>query len=189
MPYFYIFLCQGVSYMKKVLSISVLIVMLLSLSSCTRRKQKTTDEAEYENYLSKVEYSEDYMPSMAWCGNYSSATATYKHEYLIFFDVYTVGLFLSYNEYEYNSQKNAILSDYKFFSVGDESLDSDCDATIEDYNIQLVKDEYEYSTMKMGLLIGLDDTNYKICYLFYYDFDLDSLDDLDSYIEDFFYFP
>ena len=175
--------------MKKILSFFLLIVTVFSLSSCTAKKSKTTKEAEYEKYLSKVEYAESYMPGLEQCGNYSSMNATYKHEYLLFFDVYTVGLFLSFDKSEYEIHKNDILSRYKFFTPDDESLKSDCDATIKNYNIQLVNDEYEYSTIKMGLLIGMDDTDCKICYLFYYDFDLDVMDNLDTYIEDFFYFP
>ena len=173
--------------MKKLFSIFILSVILLSLSSCTARRIKTTKEDKYEKYLSKVEYATDFMPDTDACGNYSSLTATYQHEDLFFFDVYTVGLFLSYNESEYEAQKNQIFSNYEFFTSDDESLKSDCDATIKNYNIQLVKGEYEYSTIKMGLLIGTDDTNHKICYLFYYDFDLDILDDLDTYIKNYFY--
>ena len=175
--------------MKKILSFFLLIVTVFSLSSCAAKKLKTTKEAEYEEYLSKVEYAESYMPGLEQCGNYSSMNATYKHEYLLFFDVYTVGLFLSFDKSEYEIHKNDILSRYKFFTPDDESLKSDCDATIKNYNIQLVNDEYEYSTIKMGLLIGMDDTDCKICYLFYYDFELDVMANLDAYIEDFFYFP
>ena len=173
--------------MKKILSILVLIVLLFTLSSCTVKKTKTTKEEKYDNYLSKVEYAENYMPNADACGNYSSLTATYKHEFLLFFEVHTVGLFLSYNENEYASQKNHIITNYEFFTPDDVSLESDCDATVGNYNIRLVNYEYKYSTTQMGLLIGMDDTNHKICYLFYYDFDLDVMDNLDAYIKDYFY--
>ena len=173
--------------MKKAISFFLLLVIIFSLSSCTMAKSKTSNTARYEKYLSKVEYSESHMPDLEQCGNYSSMNATYTYECFLFFDVYTVGLFLSYSESEYEAQKNNILSNYEFFKPDDENLKSDCNATVKNYNIQLVKAEYEYSTIKMGLLIGTDDSNCKICYLFYYDFDLDVMDDLDTYIENYFY--
>ena len=63
-------------YMKKVLSVLVLIAVSISLSSCSVKKIKTTELNEYDEYLSKVEYAEDYMPSLEQCGNYSSFFAT-----------------------------------------------------------------------------------------------------------------
>ena len=54
---------------------------------------------------------------------------------------------------------------------------------------QDVKQEYPLSTYKMGLLIGMNDQTQKICYLYYYDFDLDILDDLDLYVRTYFSMP
>ena len=174
--------------MKKILSLFILFAMTISLSSCYCRKTKTVDTDEYNQYIVKVRYADDYMPSIEQCGNYSSFLATYKKTVVIF-EIYTVGLFLSYNEDEYNQQKEAILSSREFFNPEDNKLVSDCDAVIDGYNIQLVKQDYPLQTYKMGLLIGMDDYNKKICYLFYYDFDLDELDNLDSYVETYFNMP
>ena len=172
--------------MKKVLSVLVLIAVSISLSSCSVKKIKTTELNEYDEYLSKVEYAEDYMPSLEQCGNYSSFFATHKHQ-SFYLETETVVLFLSYNEDEYNKQKEAILLNYVFYDSEDKGLESDCDAVVDGYNIKLVNRNYPLETYKMGLLIGMDDANKKICYLFYYDFDLDDLDDLDAYVESYFY--
>ena len=175
--------------MKKFLSLFILLAMTISLSSCYYRGLKTVDTDEYNQYVVKVRYAEDYMPSIEQCGNYSSILATYKKKTVVFFEIYTVGLFLSYEEEEYYKQKKSILANCDFFNAEDEELASDHDAVIDGYNIQLVKQEYPLQTYKMGLLIGMDDSNKKICYLFYYDFDLDELDNLDSYVETYFNMP
>ena len=127
------------------------------------------------------------MPPVEQWGNYSSATMTYAHENFVIFDTYTVGLFLSYSEDEYSRQKENILASYVFFEQSDEELSSDCDAVWGGYTIRLVKREYPQETYRTGLLIGIDDSACKICYLFYFDFDLDVLDDLDAYLKEFFY--
>ena len=90
---------------------------------------------------------------------------------------------LTYDEAEYHKQIEAIQSNYVFFNTEEDELQSDPDALVDGYNIHLVKQEYPLETYKTGLLIGMDETNRKICYLFYYDFDLDELNNLDDYIE------
>ena len=171
--------------MKKFLIVCILFVMTMSLCCCSLGQTKTSDVNEYPKYLSKVEYAEDYMPSMEQCGNYSSMLITYKKSGILF-EIYTLGLFLSYNEDEYNQQKETILSSCEFFNPEDEELNSDCDALVDGYSIRLVKQEYPLDTYKMGVLIGLNDEKQKICYLYYYDFDLDILDDLDTYVKTYF---
>lgn len=171
--------------MKKALCILVIFAMTVSLSACIS-KTETENIDEYYEYLAKVRYAEDYMPGEDHCGHYSSIHATYKRTILMF-ETYTVGLFLSYDEAEYQKQIEVIQSNYVFFNTEEDELRSDHDATVDRYNIQLVKNEYPLETYKMGLLIGMDDTNQKICYLYYYDFDLDELDNLDEYIKSNFY--
>ena len=175
--------------MKKILSFCILFLMIMTLGSCTLKEEKTSSIDKYPEYLRQVAYAEDYMPSIEQCGNYSSMLATYKKSGDIFFITDTVGLFLSYNEDEYNEQKEEMLSSFEFFYPEDEELESDCDAVVDGYNIHLVKQEYPLSTYKMGLLIGMNDQMQKICYLYYYDFDLDILDDLDFYVRTYFSMP
>ena len=167
--------------MKKLTALLTVIGLLLSLCSCTVKRQRTSDAEQYRRYLSKVEYAASYMPDIAACGDPSSMTATYQHDYLLFFDKYSVGLFLAYTEDEYEAQKQAILSSYTFFDAEDE-VASDRDAAVGGFDLRLVDAEYPLSTVKTGLLIGTNDADCEICYLFYYDFDLDVLDDLDAYV-------
>ena len=161
----------------------------MMLGSCTLKEEKTSNIDKYPEYLGQVAYAEEYMPNIEQCGNYSSMLATYKKSGVIIFVTDTVGLFLSYNEDEYYEQKEEMLSSFEFFYPEDEELESDCDAVVDGYNIHLVKQEYPLSTYKMGLLIGMNDQTQKICYLYYYDFDLDILDDLDLYVRTYFSMP
>ena len=170
--------------MKKLLRIFVLLVMSFSLSGCSQQLKSSKIE-DYDKYLAKVEYAKDYMPSVENCGEYSSVLATYKCTVFLF-ETYTVGLFLSYDQEEYQKQREEIALEYVFFTPDDEALQSDCDAAVKGYNIRLVKQEYMLTTEKMGLLIGFDDAKQKICYLYYYDFDLDVLDNLDGYVRQYF---
>ncbi|MBE7085121.1 MAG: hypothetical protein E7368_03605 [Clostridiales bacterium] len=143
---------------------------------------------KYQEYLATAEYAEEYMPSVEECGNYSSAVATKKKSGFLFV-TYTVGLFLSYNEEEYCRQKEEILANRVFFQADDEDLESDCSASVDGYKLRLVRQEYHYATYKMGLLIGVNDAKQKICYLYYYDFDLDVLDNLYTFVKTYFTMP
>ena len=175
--------------MKKLLLILLATVFLFSFVSCAMVSKETSNSEKYEAYLSEVAYSKDYMPSIDQCGEYVTATATYKSRTILLFDTSTVGLFITYDDVEYQKQIERIASEYAFFSADDEALQSDCDAVVGEFSIRLVKTEYDLPTYKMGLLIGTDHANSRICYLYYYDFDLDVLDDLEEFIYDYFRIP
>ncbi len=175
--------------MKKFICILMTLSLLLCCTGCISYNNHTSDLEEYSDYLGKVHLSEQHMPTLEEVGEYSDIEITYNFDFVLMFETNTVGLFLSYDEAEYAVQKNRISSNYEFFSPDDEDLESDCDASVNGYDINLVRADYEYDTYKTGLLIGTDDENCRICYLFYLDTDLDVLDDLDSYIEEHFYIP
>ena len=172
--------------MKRFLGIITLVAMIFSLISCGSKTSISSNAEDYKVYLDKVEYAKDYMPSIASCGNFLSVVSTYKKT-VIFFDVYTLGLFLSYDEEEYNKQKEHIIQNYTFSDESESKSDSL--AKVNGYIIKLVEEDYPLETYKMGFLIGTDDNNHRIGYMYYYDFDLDVLDDLDSYVESYFEIP
>ncbi len=175
--------------MRKAINILIVLSFLLFSVSCVTQKNITGDINDYSNYLEKVYLSEQYMPKTNELGKYSDVTITYRSEFEVMFETNTAGLYLSYDEANYEKQKNCIISNYKFFSPDDDDLKSDCDAAVCGYDIHLVRADYKYETYKTGLLIGTNDENRRICYLFYTDTELDILDDLDSFIEDYFYIP
>lgn len=175
--------------MKKLLLILLTTLFLFLFAACAMVSKASTNVEKYEAYLSEVAYSKDYMPSIGQCGEYVTATATYKRRTVLLFDTRTVGLFVTYDDAEYQKQIEKISSEYAFFSADDEALQSDCHAVVGEFSIRLVKTEYDLPTYKMGLLIGMDNANNGICYLYYYDFDLDVLDDLEEYIFDSFRIP
>ena len=172
--------------MKKILCVLIACVIALSLCSCSSHRIETDDPDAYIKYVDDTVGAEDCMPALGECGDYSSFSTTRKRISFIFLTE-TVGLFLSYDEEEYHRQKEKILSEYEFFQKGDEDLASDPDASVGGYDIRLVKREYPYDTRKNGLLIGVNDTERKLCYLFYSDYDMDRIEDLDDYIDECFY--
>lgn len=171
--------------MKKAFCLILAICCLLTLAGCTSKKQ-TDDISKYSDYLAQVYHSELYMPASSTLGTYSDIHLTSQRTIIAIFQTDTVGLFLSYDEDNYKSQKECILENYTFYLADDPGLESDPDACIDGYDIKLVKATYDLPTHKMGLLIGINDSECKICYLYYYDFDLDILDDLDHYIASYF---
>ena len=175
--------------MKKIVGVIILLATALSLSACSVKQAKSSDPKAYGEYLCRVPYAEDYMPTEEQLGDYSSLQMTYRHRWLLIFDNDAMGLFVSYQEEAYDAQKEEILSGYPFASGEDGESASDAEATVGGYHIRLVQQDYPLETYKMGLLIGLDDENQKICYLFYYDPDLDVLHDLESYVKENFYLP
>lgn len=174
--------------MRKFTLFVLIFSVLLMITGCTP-KQQTNDISQYNNYLQEVTYADSYMPTESEFGAYSSIQITNQRTIIIPFETDVIGVFLSYNESDYQTQKAYISSHYSFYQPGEEGLVTDPDADINGYHIRLVKEDYDLPTCKMGLLIGTDDAAQKICYLFYYDPDLDTLSDLDDFVADYTYFP
>ncbi len=170
------------------LIVSFILVICFTFTGCYS-KNVTSNIDNYSNYLNKVYSSADYMPTVENMGNYSDIKITHKNNFgYIMFDFHTVGAFLSYDDEEYKKQLNYISENYTFY---DESPDINCPdyyAEVDNYDIRMVKDAYSLDEVyKNCLLIGTNDDENKICYMFYYDFELDIMPDLDSYIEESFY--
>jgi RNAse (barnase) inhibitor barstar len=77
--------------------------------------------------------------------------------------------------------------EHLFYEKHPDEQKTDFEAEVNGYSIKMVKEEYELEVYKSAYLIGVNEKDQKICYLFYYDFDMDVLEDLDSYIDEHFY--
>lgn len=174
--------------MKRAFCFTIALCLLLTLTGCTSKKQ-TDDINQYGKFLAKAPSADLHMPKVNELGTYSDIQLTHMRNIIAVFQTDTVGLFLSYDADNYKRQKEYILENYVFYLPDDAGLESDCDASVDGYDVKLVETSYDLPTYKMGLLIGMNDSNYQICYLYYYDFDLDILDDLDGYITSFFDIP
>ena len=103
--------------MKKLLLILLATLFLFSFVACARVCKESSNVEKYEAYMSEVTYSKDYMPSIDQCGEYVNATATYKRRTILLFDTSTVGLFVTYDDAEYQKQIERISSEYAFFPL------------------------------------------------------------------------
>ncbi|MBQ8605928.1 MAG: hypothetical protein IJ408_04255 [Clostridia bacterium] len=191
--------------MKKSGLILLLIVCLL-FSGCNYPK-KTNDYNEYMNYVYDVHRALEYMPTLNELGDYTKITATRNttNNFVIFADTVTIALFLEYDEDAYNKQLEYINENYSFFEESPDLNYLDIDAKVNGYDIKTVIDEtalqyidpYSYSygkddtwyhdVVQTALMIGFNDVDNKICYLYRSNTSLDVLDDLESHIKECFY--
>ena len=190
--------------MKKVVLVIILSVCLL-FSGCKYSKG-TSDYNTYRKYMNKAsslvnidhaEYSKELMPSLDTMGNFNKMYATFKHTGIIW-QTNTVGLFLEYDKADYDNQVKYIDENYVFFENNHNMQHVDIYAETDGYIIKMVdREDYIYDLYgnilsphepeNFGVLIGTNDSENKICYLYFCDPDLGILDDLDSYIQNNFY--
>ena len=176
-------------FMKKISLLLALCIMLtFSLTACSE-KYVSTEAGDYAEYLGKVVGADEYMPKLVDMGQYTSFEATYKHSVTaLMFELDTVGLFLTYEDKdEFQLAVDNLTYDHLFYEEYPDEEKTDYLAEAGGYSIRMVKEEYELEVYKSSLLIGIDEEKQKICYLFYYDFGMDILEDLDSYVSEHFY--
>lgn len=184
-----------------ILVVLLLIFSLFFTTSCIvgADKHVSNNPEDYTVYLSEIDNiaslsgldgATNYMPELSELGHYDSITACKKTtNQVLWNDVLTVTLILDYSEQEYNSQIELFEAKYTFLSEPNDVI-RDCEAEVNGYHIRAVehKDtpngDYDYSTF--CLLIGTNPEDNKIVYMFYYDFDNDTIKNLDKYINRFF---
>ena len=169
------------------LLISLILTICITFSGCYL-KNVTSDINNYDNYLDKVYSSSDYMPTIENMGNYSEIKITNKNNFgYIMFDFQTVGVFLTYDDTEYEKQLKYISENYSFY---EESPNENCiefTAKIDGYDIRMEKDVSLDMVYKNCLFIGTNDDENKICYMYFYDSERDKIPNLVSFIEESFY--
>ncbi len=174
--------------LKRIL-ISVCIVFMLPLLVSCNCVEKGDNEENYETLLDKVDFSDLYMPNLKDIGIYKEIKIYYKVTKKIFWnDVKSLSLIVNYSTEQYYVNKNKILEQYSFINQEKAEL-KDYKADVNGFHIQVVEDEQgisdDYTTFycKRLFMIGFDDVNYQIIYLYHYDFDIDYIEDLDDYIK------
>ncbi len=149
---------------------------------------KSNDENDYETYLNEVKYANNHMPALADLANYEEISINRKTKKYLLWKRDSISLKVSYNEAAFEEAVKSIQSKYSFVTKDIEDMD-DYSASIEGYSIGIVskKETYEshdfYDYPKGFLMIGVNENNNSILYLFHYDFDLDEIDNLDSFIK------
>ena len=174
---------------KTLIMISVILCICLLLNSCSR-EYSSTDEEDYEAYVSEVSDAELYMPKLEELGDYENILVTRKTPNDIFISTTdAVALIVQYDEAQYIVEKSKIKAKYEFVSEGVGYV-TDVDAAVGNFRFKVVdhidfywsSDHVELMGSQL-LIIGFDDVNYKIAYLCHWDHARNGIESLDRFIK------
>ncbi len=190
---------------KKTIAIVLVLGLFACFFSCNFTIEKdafSVSTEDYEAYLGEVLKANQYMPALDLLGGYETFFIGRKTARPLADDyIDSLTLLLEYDEIEYEQMKSYILGTYDFFAETESSL-QDVFASVEGYNIYLVHHEDMYADVIVFnpptgesrvdgkafycheiLLIGFDDINHKIAFLYHYNHDNGSIQDLDQLIQ------
>ena len=144
-------------------------------------KHTSSDISNYNNLLNEVKNADEYMPSIEDFGAYDSLNISRKTTHSFMWNpVETVSIVVKYESSKFDEEKQKIYANYSFLTYTTDSM-LDINACVNGYDIMIVEmcDDYP----KSFLAIGINEETHSIAYMFNYDFDIDTIKDLDDYIE------
>jgi hypothetical protein len=173
--------------------------MIFSLTACGNIKEvepfiwgfSNHNIDKYEKKRTEIKYASDYMPALDELDGYTDISYSYQYTNLIFFDSYTMALFVEYPDNVYEEKKTKALTSYEFLeetwiSKDGESYQS-APAKFEygGYDFQtsanLNISNYNNCAWKSFAFIGVNDDENRIAYCYFYDFDLDTFGSINNY--------
>lgn len=161
-------------------------VLIVLLSIELPDEYETTNSEEYVECIKSVKNAQHHMPKIYELGDYEKILIRTEENFSLLFEVQTVSVVLHYDKNTYTKEKQKVLEKYSFLSETKNSL-PDLEANVNGYNIKVVNkntsNESFYSYPKFFLMIGFNEDEKSIVYMFNYDFDLDSISNLDKYIK------
>ena len=152
------------------------------------------DIDQYEQDLAETANAAHFMPELDTLGGYTEVKYTYTvkcYSTLAGFYSDALALFVTYDETQYDKEKEEVLSKYTF-------LEAPVMRSSDTYTLPVTEFEYrgcsfkvvpdeeyiDYSACKSFMLIGFNDESSRIVYMYYYDFDIDYIasagDDLEE---------
>ena len=163
------------------------LVLFLLLRGLTQDRA-TNDLGEYGKNLDAVYQAADYMPSLDDCSSYTAAAVSFRqHESM--FPREGVMLLLRYDKAGFEEQLRIIEDKYRFYD-GENAYLQDIDASVNGYSFRVADLGFPASwCVHQCLLIGLNSDTNSIVYAYYYDSEVDYIEDLDQNIREYFYFP
>ena len=172
-----------------VVAIMLIVAIPIELFVNLFTKYETTDIGQYQKYLDKCRFSEEYMPDINDIGDYEGITITAK-EKLNLFAVDSVALFVEYDDENYAKAVNYIENNYTFFD-GTEGVNiEDTIAEINGFQFRMVNLKLDSPyTIKKILCVGKNDEDKTVAYAFIYDPDVDVFRSMQKRIPDNVYFP
>lgn len=176
--------------------IKILILLLcccFCFSSCSKR-YSSSNEKDYEKYISEVADAELYMPKLDELGNYESFIVGRRTSNDIFIDTTeTISLIVRYFEDDFDIVVNQIEHKYEFISS---SLDNypDYEAEVDNYYFRVDRNSlcemvsYPSDEIvlypKCSLIVGVNRAENTIAYLYYWDIEMNEMSNLDKFIEE-----
>lgn len=148
-----------------------------------------TDIAQYEAYRQELNYAAEFMPALDELGQSEELRFGYQETPEFIFCPKTMSLTVRYNEATYEAMKQQILTANDFIETP--VIDTDGDILLDDsfthhgYDFQsLPMLEYEYTACKYFGLLGVNDEQYSIAWLYYDDMDRDLIAEPDEDLDD-----
>ena len=171
-----------------VLAVLYVGLYVLFLFRGVTQDRSTNDLTEYERSLDDVYHAVDYMPSLDDCGFYTAAAVSFRqHESMFPHD--GVMLLLRYDAAGFEEQRRSVEEKYRFYTEPNEYL-RDTAASVNGYDIRLADiDIPEDWCVHQCLFIGINEDAKCIVYAYYYDSELDYIEDLDEIVSEYFFFP
>ena len=162
---------------KKVRNIILICISIIAISSLAlvfTPFSYTKDDIKYYKDLTK---NNKILPKLDNLGNYIDIKFKYYHKDVIIFESDAYTLTVKYDENNFNNEVAKINNNYHFQNntVKDINNEFNPNFTIDDYEFKLLSlDEYDLlSFPKEIYLIGFDNKNHEIIYIYFYDNDLD----------------
>lgn len=178
---------------KKLIALILSLSLCFCLSSCCTEKYSSTNEDDYEKYVSEVHDADQFMPDLKNLGEYESVFVGRKD---VLTDVLTIFLFgitksvsliVNYDDEEYLDQKQKVLAKYEFWEEGPKDV-PDVEARAKGFDFKVVDgeafgyDDYSYGSHIL-FIVGFDEKDSKIAYLCFYDSERDRIKNLDRFIK------
>jgi len=158
--------------MKK-LYIIIIIFFILILSGCSFNESiKLSDINDYDEYLTNVKTSREFMPDSSNLERYESISVIYYLDRPDTIHTHTINLIITYSKEDYNHAKSIYLSDYSYleaplYDPDDKkwTLISDAEVEFNNYLIKVVDDE-NFNYPKYFGMIGFNEEEHKISFMY-----------------------
>ncbi|OPJ65821.1 hypothetical protein [Clostridium chromiireducens] len=170
--------------MRKRYLVILVIVLILSFAGCSK---SSTNIKTYLNSGAKIDtYAKDCMPAIDDLPKYRDISYKYNYVSTIMFETETITLNISYDEETYENEKKKLTEKYKFLnqkfvSNFDESkyYIPEYEFSMNSYNFKVVDQNGDYKAEypKSFCIIGTSDEKKSVAYLYFYDFDLDYIEE------------
>ena len=176
------------------LIVTFVVLVIISEIFAPKVRSQSKDINDYEKYVSEVKYAEKFMPDYKNdIGTYDNIDFGYQlnvYSYFMGFCSDCITLIATYDDVNYELEKNKVLNKYEYLSEPFKEKDGDYIfpvATFEydGYIFKIVPYYHYWSNSddlacKSFMMVGCNDFENKVAYLYFYDFDIDYLCDSEA---------